>query len=226
MNNKKSNIDRRKFLKFLGIGATAATVASCVSTTESGNDSFVEDAERPIKGKMTYRENPKTKEKVSLLGYGCMRLPTITNESARESEEEIDQEQVNKLVDYAIKHGVNLFDTSPAYCKGMSERAIGIALKKYPRESYYLSTKLSNFSESTWSREKSLEMYHKSFKELQTYYIDYMHLHGIGMNGMEAYEGRYEKNGIFLGVDLFITHESKNNPINTRVLDSLLKKVF
>lgn len=196
MNNKKSNIDRRKFLKFLGIGATAATVASCVSTTESGNDSFVEDAERPIKGKMTYRENPKTKEKVSLLGYGCMRLPTITNESARESEEEIDQEQVNKLVDYAIKHGVNLFDTSPAYCKGMSERAIGIALKKYPRESYYLSTKLSNFSESTWSREKSLEMYHKSFKELQTDYIDYMHLHGIGMNGMEAYENRYEKNGI------------------------------
>jgi len=196
MNKNKSNIDRRRFLKFLGIGATAATVASCVSSSDPESEGFVSDAQRPIKGKMTYRENPKTKEKVSLLGYGCMRLPTISNESARDSEEEIDQEQVNKLVDYAIKHGVNLFDTSPAYCKGLSERAMGIALKKYPRESYYLSTKLSNFSESTWSREKSIEMYQKSFKELQTDYIDYMHLHGIGMNGMEAYEERYEKNGI------------------------------
>ena len=196
MNKNKSNIDRRRFLKFLGIGTTAATVASCVSSSDPESEGFVSDAQRPIKGKMTYRENPKTKEKVSLLGYGCMRLPTISKESARDSEEEIDQEQVNKLVDYAIKHGVNLFDTSPAYCKGLSERAMGIALKKYPRESYYLSTKLSNFSESTWSREKSIEMYQKSFKELQTDYIDYMHLHGIGMNGMEAYEERYEKNGI------------------------------
>ncbi len=196
MKKTKSSIDRRKFLKFLGLGATAATVASCVSTSETDNDGFVEDVQRPIKGKMTYRENPKTKEKVSLLGYGCMRLPTITNESARDSEDEIDQEEVNRLVDYAIKHGVNLFDTSPAYCKGMSERAMGIALSRYPRESYYLSTKLSNFAESTWSREKSIQMYRKSFNELQTEYIDYLHLHGIGMNGMEAYNARYVDNGV------------------------------
>lgn len=196
MKTNKSNIDRRKFLKFLGIGATAATIGGCVSSETDSNEVSTNNGQRQIKGKMTYRVNPKTKEKVSLLGYGCMRLPTISNESARDSEDEIDQEMVNKLVDYAIEHGVNLFDTSPAYCKGLSERAMGIALSRYPRESYYLSTKLSNFSESTWSREKSLEMYHKSFKELQTDYIDYMHLHGIGMNGMEAYEGRYEKNGI------------------------------
>ena len=196
MDKNKSSIDRRKFLKFLGLGATAATVASCVSTNETDNEDFVEDAQRPIKGKMTYRVNPKTKEKVSLLGYGCMRLPTISNESARDSEDEIDQEEVNRLVDYAIKHGVNLFDTSPAYCKGMSERAMGIALSRYPRESYCLSTKLSNFAESTWSREKSLQMYHNSFKELQTEYIDYLHLHGIGMNGMEAYNARYVDNGV------------------------------
>ena len=91
MNKNKSDIDRRRFLKFLGIGATATTVASCVSSSDTENDGFVSDSQRPIKGKMTYRENPKTKEKVSLLGYGCMRLPTISNESARDSEEEIDQ---------------------------------------------------------------------------------------------------------------------------------------
>lgn len=191
MNKHKSQIDRRKFLKFLGIGMTAATVSSCVSSNNSEEDIYSEK-ERPIKGNMTYRVNPKTKEKVSLLGYGCMRLPMTESEDF----DVIDQEEVNRLVDYAIRHGVNLFDTSPAYCKGMSERAMGIALKKYPRESYFLSTKLSNFAKSTWSREKSLEMYHNSFKELQTDYIDYMHLHGIGMNGMEAFNGRYIDNGI------------------------------
>lgn len=191
MKKYSSEINRRKFLKILGIGTAASTIASCENSTD---DMSYEDAERPIKGNMTYRVNPKTKENVSLLGYGCMRLPMLTTEG---DEEIIDQEEVNKLVDYAIKYGVNLFDTSPAYCKGMSERAMGIALSRYPRESYYLSTKLSNFAETTWSREKSLEMYHKSFKELQTDYIDYMHLHGIGMNGMEAFNARYIDNGVF-----------------------------
>lgn len=195
MDNKKTTINRRRFLKFIGIGATAIAVPSCISTSDD-NKSTKNGVQREIKGEMTYRENPKTKEKVSLLGYGCMRLPTITNESARDSEDMIDQEAVNELVDYAIKHGVNLFDTSPAYCKGLSERAMGIALSRYPRESYFLSTKLSNFSQSTWTREKSRAMYKRSFEELQTEYIDYMHLHGIGMNGMEAYNARYEDNGL------------------------------
>lgn len=81
-------------------------------------------AQGPIpKDKMTYRINPKTGDKVSILGYGCMRWPTVTGESAREGEDKIDQEAVNRLVGYAIEHGVNYFDTSPAYCKGHSEEA-------------------------------------------------------------------------------------------------------
>ena len=71
---------------------------------------------------MTYRTNPTTGDRVSLLGYGCMRWPTV----ADSSDEQIDQQMVNSLVDYAIAHGVNYFDTSPAYCKGRSERATGI----------------------------------------------------------------------------------------------------
>ena len=185
-------IDRRKFLKFMGVGAAATVVPSCV-TKDSDTEEYKGDAVRQLSGKMTYRTNPKTEEQVSLLGYGCMRLPMIQNDA---EEDVINQEEVNKLVDYAIKYGVNLFDTSPAYCKGMSERAMGIALSRYPRESYFLSTKLSNFAESTWSREKSLEMYHNSFKELQTDYIDYLHLHGIGMNGMDAFNARYINNGV------------------------------
>lgn len=191
-NDKNKNINRRDFLRFLGVGATAVA-ASCIINPDKKKDNKVSN--REIIGDMTYRANNKG-DKVSLLGFGCMRLPTVSNESARESSDEIDQEAVNRLVDYAIVHGVNLFDTSPAYCKGMSERAMGIALSRYPRESYFLSTKLSNFSKITWSRESSLQMYHNSFKELQTDYIDYMLLHGIGMDGMEAYNARYVDNGV------------------------------
>ncbi len=191
-NDKNKNINRRDFLRFLGVGATAVA-ASCIINPDKKKDNKVSN--REIIGDMTYRANNKG-DKVSLLGFGCMRLPTVSNESARESSDEIDQEAVNRLVDYAIEHGVNLFDTSPAYCKGMSERAMGIALSRYPRESYFLSTKLSNFSKITWSRERSLQMYHNTFKELQTDYIDYMLLHGIGMDGMEAYNARYVDNGV------------------------------
>ncbi len=147
---------------------------------------------------MTCRINPKTGDKVSILGYGCMRWPTVTGESAREGEDKIDQEAVNRLVDYAIEHGVNYFDTSPAYSKGHSEEATGIALKRHPRNKFFVATKLSNFDPSTWSREKSIEMYHNSLKLLQVDYIDYMLLHAIGMgdNGMEAYKARYVDNGM------------------------------
>ena len=58
-----------------------------------------------------------------------MRWPTITDATG---EEVIDQEMVNTLVDRAIAAGVNYFDTSPAYCKGFSERATGIALANIP----------------------------------------------------------------------------------------------
>ena len=116
---------------------------------------------------------------------------------APENGEEIDQETVNALVDYAIAHGVNYFDTSPAYCRGRSERATGIALSRYPRNKYYIATKLSNFAPSTWSREASMEMYRNSFKELQVDYIDYMLLHAVGMgNGMAEFESRYMANGM------------------------------
>ncbi len=142
-------------------------------------------------GEMTCRINPKTGERVSILGYGCMRWPTDENG-------DIDQEQVNRLVDFAIAHGVNYFDTSPAYCKGMSERATGIALSRHPRDKWVVATKLSNFAPSTWSREASMAMYRNSFKELQVDRIDYMLLHAVGMgsDAMREFESRYIDNGM------------------------------
>lgn len=199
MKSEQKKISRRSFLKLFGSGAVATTAAlSGCGTTSSENeaDEQVRLAEPP-KGKMTYRVNPTTKDRVSLLGYGMMRLPTIDGKSARkESDADIDQERVNQLVDYAIEHGVNYFDTSPAYCRGLSERCTGIALKRHKRDTYFVATKLSNFNEETWSREASMEMYHNSMKELQVDYIDYYLLHSVGRGGMDLFSDRYIKNGM------------------------------
>ncbi len=184
----KHAIDRREFLKRLGLGAAVSTAALAGCAPRRPQDgAAAADGEIPT-DRMTCRTNPTSGDRVSLLGYGCMRWPTVDGE--------IDQEAVNRLVDKAIAHGVNYFDTSPAYCKGRSERATGIALKRHPRDSYFIATKLSNFAPSTWSREASMQMYRNSFSELQTDYIDYLLLHGVGMGGMEALRGRYLDNGM------------------------------
>ncbi len=190
-------MSRRDFLKVAGVAGAVTLGAGLASCGKRGGQGDASASAEP-EGEMTYRTNPKTGEKVSLLGYGCMRWPSIGGKSAREGNAAIDQEMVNELVDYAIAHGVNYFDTSPAYCQGTSERATGIALSRHPRSKYYIATKLSNFAPSTWSREASLAMYHNSLKELQVDYLDYMLLHGIGMgtDAMAEFNARYIDNGI------------------------------
>jgi predicted aldo/keto reductase-like oxidoreductase len=140
-------------------------------------------------GEMTYRTNSVSGDKVSILGYGCMRWPMIKDENGKEI---VDQEAVNSLVDYAMAHGVNYYDSSPVYLQGQSEQATGIALSRYPRESYFIATKLSNFSNST--RENSIEMYRMSLKNFQTDYIDYYLLHSMG--DLNTFRTRFVDNGM------------------------------
>ncbi len=198
-NNGGKTLSRRTFLKALGLGtatAAAPVIVSCATDGKKGN------TQEPPIGRMTYRENPKTHEKVSILGYGMMRLPATNGKAyGRENDAEIDQEMINRQIDYAIEHGVNYFDTSPAYSRGQSERATGIALSRHKRNKYFIATKLSNFSPETWSREASIEMFQNSLKELQVDYIDYLLLHAIGggnekMTAMEVFEARYINNGM------------------------------
>ena len=184
-------MDRRDFLKIVGISTAtgAATLYGCKPKTETAAASG-ELGPVPT-NKMTYRSYPSLgDDKVSILGYGCMRWPTIPNPEGRG--EIIDQDAVNELVDYALAHGVNYFDTSPVYVQGWSEKSTGIALKRHPRESYYIATKLSNFSNA--SRENSMAMYRHSFEELQVDYIDYYLLHSVG-NG-RTLKQRYIDNGM------------------------------
>ena len=176
-------MSRREFLQRLGIGAGSAVAmmafepfGALARTME--NDRLLND----VDNRMTYRTQNGSEEQISLLGFGMMRLPD-------------DQEKVNQMVDFAIAHGVNYFDTAPMYMGGKSEVLTGNALSRYPREKYHVATKMSNQNRRLWSFDDSKRMYEQSFERLKVDNIDYYLLHSIG-GGMESLEGRFLNNGI------------------------------
>ena len=184
----KSGMDRRSFLKRLGAGLAASTALYGCSS-ESKKQTFSATSHTKEIGEMTYRTS-LSGDKVSILGYGCMRWPMKKDENGKDV---VDQETVNELVDYAIEHGVNYFDTAPVYLQGQSEKATGIALKRHPRDKFLIATKMSNFSNPSF--ENSKKLYEQSFKEMQVDYIDYYLLHSIGGN-MNDFNRRFIDNGI------------------------------
>lgn len=181
--SKGAEITRRTFFRRLGLAGAAAGLASC------GGGRAGADAPG---GSMTCRTDPKTRRGVSLLGYGCMRWPPRTEPA--EDGNPVDQEAVNRLVDYAIAHGVNYFDTAPVYSQGWSEKVTGVALKRHPRERYFIATKMS--ADADLSRENMTAMYRRSLADLQVDYIDYYLLHAIGGGGMELFNRRFMDNGM------------------------------
>ena len=188
--DKQHNINRRDFLKIVGISTLGAT-ASLYGCSPKKDSEKEENTTVPV-GKMTYRNFPPYEDKVSLLGYGCMRRPTLPAPDGTGNA--IDQEEVNRLVDYAIEHGVNYFDTAPVYVQGWSETSTGIALKRHPREKFFVATKMSNFSNSDY--DFGVKMYHNSLKKLQVDYIDYYLLHMLGAPGKKGLEERFLDNGL------------------------------
>lgn len=187
------NLGRRDFLKKLGIAGamvSGTSITGCSSDNKSKQKWSVEGTGDEPTGKMTYRTPPSLGDKVSLLGYGGMRWPMIKDADGNDI---VDQEKVNDMVDYAIAHGVNFFDTAPMYLQGKSETAMGIALKRHPREKYFVSTKMSNFGVTDFEECKNI--YLNSFKYLQVDYIDYYLLHNLGRS-IENFNERFLDNGL------------------------------
>ncbi len=185
MAENKQNRSRRDFLKRLGWGgASAVGMMAMAPLTTFGKP----EDETADPAKMTIRENRRTGDKVSLLGYGMMRLPT--NNRA------INQDMVNQEVDYALAHGVNYFDTAPVYHGGRSEEAVGIALSRHPRDKYFVATKLSNFGRDQWNLDSAKKMLKSSMEKLKVDYIDYYLLHSVGGKGPDEFKARFEENGI------------------------------
>lgn len=192
----------------LGLGAASSVVASVGEFSNPLNrwNKSSSVGNLPTEG-MTYRTISTAGDKISLLGYGCMRWPMIKDASGKDV---IDQETVNQLVDYAIEHGVNYFDTSPHYGRGQSERASGNALKRHPRNSFFLTTKMSTFLDANGnSREVAIAGYRKSFEECQVDYFDYYLIHGVGIGGMDVLHSRL----LDIGMLDFLQAEKKKGKI-------------
>lgn len=192
----KETINRREFIRKAGEGTIAAGAVALAGACAPGktakavaegqkDDSVLET------GSMELRTNTNNNDKVSLLGYGCMRFKMKKDENGKDIP---DQDDINELVDYALAHGINYFDTAPVYMQGLSEEATGKALSRHPRKDYFIATKLSNFS--NYSHAASMKLYNESFEYLQTDYLDYYLLHSLGRGGVENFNARFVDNGM------------------------------
>lgn len=114
---------------------------------------------------------------ISALGLGCLRLPAQANDPDR-----IDRREAQKIIDLALEHGINYFDTAYTYQNGDSERFLGEALSRYPRDSYSLATKFY-VAASTDIR----AVFEEQLRRCRTDYFDFYLFHGMDENYIDAY---------------------------------------
>ena len=121
--------------------------------------------------------------KLSALGMGAMRLPVIDGDDAR-----IDESAAQEMVDYAMEHGVNYYDTAWGYHNGNSELVMGKVLSKYPRDSYYLATKFPGYDLS--NMDKVEEIFEKQLEKCGVEYFDFYLFHNVCEMNIDAYLNR------------------------------------
>ena len=117
--------------------------------------------------------------RLSSLGFGMMRLPGGCDNP------QIDEAQTAEMIDYAIRNGVNYFDTAWGYHQGNSERVAGKLLSQYPRESYYLASKFPGYDVSNFGHVE--EIFEEQLKKCRTEYFDFYLLHNIYEKNIDAY---------------------------------------
>lgn len=114
------------------------------------------------------------------LGVGMMRLPTEGG-----GEVPIDEKETEKMIAYAMEHGVNYFDTAWGYHKEESEWTAGRLLSKYPRESYFLADKFPGYDLE--NMDKAEEIFEKQLEKCQTEYFDFYMFHNVCELNIDAY---------------------------------------
>ncbi|WP_295810676.1 aldo/keto reductase [uncultured Victivallis sp.] len=166
-------MDRRDFLKCTLTLAALAPLARLTAQTgaaAAGADAGTES------GKLTRRRFRDTDLTLPLLGFGMMRLPQKNGA--------IDSAAGQKLVDYAMKAGLNYFDTAWPYHGGRSELFVGEALSRYPRESYLLADKLP--VRSIKSLQDAERIFQEQLRKCRTGYFDFYLLHALNRGNWET----------------------------------------
>ncbi len=116
--------------------------------------------------------------RLSLLGFGTMRLPTT-------AAGDVDTAETEALLDYAMTHGVNYYDTAWPYMQNQSETVVGRCLKKYPRESFYLATKFPGHMLT--GDPDPAGIFEQQLEKCQVEYFDFYLLHNVYENDIGVY---------------------------------------
>ena len=119
-------------------------------------------------------------EKLSAYGMGTMRLPVIGGDDNR-----IDEPAATEMIDYALEHGVNYFDTAWGYHGGTSETVVGAALARHPRESFNLVTKFPGYDLDNMGKVE--EIFERQLEKCQTDYFDFYLIHNVCELNVDAY---------------------------------------
>ena len=113
---------------------------------------------------------PFKNDSLSCLGMGNMRLPT----QGEGRNAPIDYEKSQEILDYAMAHGINYYDTAHVYNNGQSEATLGKALKRYPRQSFRLATKYNAMAGPDFAG-----IFEQQLERLQTDYVDFYLMHAV-----------------------------------------------
>lgn len=119
-------------------------------------------------------------EKLSALGFGTMRLPTVNG-----NDPDIDEKAAAEMFDYAIKNGVNYFDTAWGYHSGNSEIATGKILKNYPRDSFFLASKFPGYDLANMPKVR--EIFPKQLEKCQVDRFDFYLIHNVCELNIDQY---------------------------------------
>lgn len=118
--------------------------------------------------------------KLSNLGMGAMRLPVLDGQDSH-----VDEAAVCEMVDRAMDQGVNYYDTAWGYHGGNSELAMGRALRRHPRERFYLADKFPGYDLSNMGKVE--EIFEAQLKKCQVEYFDFYLFHNVCEMNIDQY---------------------------------------
>lgn len=191
---KSDGLSRRQFAS-LALPATLLALSRTRPASAAAKDVaawYDEDLKDPNPRQVLQRPSPlDPKDKVSILGLGGVRLPVLSGNLGSQ-EDPIDYDLSSKMIDYALRHGINFFDTGYFYHAGDSERFYGQALSKHPRESFHFVTKAPPWNIAKLADAKRI--FQEQLDRCKMSYFDCYELHSLVRE--EDYERTFVKTGV------------------------------